>query len=156
MINNDGFSNESNGQFVLSYELLCLFRWLAENHADDLKPIIAKALAAGLQDELNAIDRTETLPEIEDVQFSIVDFFSLLENILLDGMDEAVDQQAQEQDLLPSIDKIDTTVCDNETVRFSLEKATSLMKDDPSINAKKALFEELLKRWNPQNKSVLN
>jgi len=156
MINNDGFSNESNGQFVLSYELLCLFRWLVEYHGDDLKPIIAKALAAGLQDELASIDRTEQLPEIEDVQFSIVDFFSLLEELLLDGIDESVDQQAQEQDLLPSIDKIDTTVCDNETVRFSLEKATSLMKDDPSINAKKVLFEELLKRWKPHNASILN
>lgn len=156
MINNDGFSNESNGQFVLSYELLCLFRWLAEHHAEDLKPIIAKALAAGLADELDAIDRTESLPEIEDVQFSIVDFFSLLENLLLDGMDENLTSQAQEQDLMPAIDKIDTTVCDNETVRFSLEKAASLMKDNPSINAKKALYEELLKRWKPHNTSSMN
>lgn len=156
MINNDGFSHESNGQFVLSYELLCLFRWLVENNADDLRPIIAKALAQGLQDELSLMDRAEQLPELEDVQFSIVDFFSMLEELLLDAADEAVDQQAQEQDLLPAIDKIDTSVCDNETVRFSLEKATSLMKDNPSINAKKALFEELLKRWKPANTSILN
>lgn len=155
MINNDGFSKESNGQFVLSYELLCLFRWLVEYHADDLKPIIAKALTNGLKDELDMMDKAEQLPAIEDVQFSIVDFFSLLENLLLDGIDESVEQQAQQQDLMPAIDKIDTTVCDNETVRFSLERVTSLLKDNPSTNMKRALFEEILKRWKSQT-GVIN
>ncbi len=156
MINNDGFSHESNGQFVLSYELLVLFRWLVENHAEELRPIIAKALASGLQDEIGLMDRNNQLPPLEEVQCSIVDFFAMMEDLLIDELEGAIEQQAQEQDLMPAVDKIDTTVCDNETVRFSLEKATSMMKDNPSINAKKALFEEILKRWKPNNTTIVN
>lgn len=156
MMDNDGFSNESNSQFVLSYELLSLFRWLVTHDAEQLKKIIGHALASGLHTEINNIDRIEHLPELEDVQLNIVDFFGMLEELLVESLDEHIEQKAREQNLIPAIDHIDSTVCDDETIRNSLEKTTSKMKLNPQANPKKTLFEELLKQWKPDNKNIIN
>ncbi len=156
MFNSDEFSNKSSAQFTLSYELLALLRWLADHDADKLKKIIAKAVKAGLQDELHKTDHTDQFPMINDMQHSIVDFFMLLESLLLEVIGEHVEQKAREKDLMPAIDHIDTTICDDATVRFSLEKATSKMEHNPNANAKELLYKELLKRWKPHNKNLKN
>jgi len=154
---NNNSLNDANTQFSLSYELLCLLRWLAEHDADKLKKITSKALASGLKEEISSIDTAEKdMYMFDDIQVSIVDFFNLLEMLLFEAMQEQAVQKALEKDLLPAIDQIDSTVCDDATVRFSIEKATSKIDRCPEENPKDLLFKELLKRWKPSKKNVLN
>jgi len=145
-----------NAQFVLSHELLYLLRWLIEHDANKLKKIITKAVASGLREEMQKVDNTAELNLSEDMHHSIIDFFELLEELLLDAINKHVAQKAREKNLLPAIDQIDSTVCDDATVRFSVEKATKKMELNPNANPKEQLLKELLKRWKPHNKNVIN
>lgn len=145
-----------NAQFVLSHELLYLLRWLIEHDANKLKKIITKAVASGLREEMQKVDNTAEFNLSEDMHHSIIDFFELLEELLLDAINEHVSQKAREKNLLPTIDQIDSTVCDDATVRFSVEKATKKIELNPNANPKEQLLKELLKRWKPHNKNVIN
>ncbi len=158
MINNNNVSNIPNDQFVLSYEMLCLLHWLVEHDADNLKQIIAKALSAGLKNKLHKLNTSSSgnLVMIDDIQQSIVDFFALLEALLLESINERVTQKAREENLIPAIDQIDSTLCDTATVRSSLEQATNTIEHNPDMNAKEQLFKELLKQWKPRNKTMVN
>jgi hypothetical protein len=145
-----------HAQFVLSYELLCLLRWLTDNNEDKLKKIVKKAInSEGLLKEIKQLDNHQP-NNAEEVQHSIIDFFGMLESILLETLNEQVDKHAREQNLMPAIDQIDAAVCDDATVRFSLEKTASKIDNNPNINAKEQLFKELLKRWKPHKKNILN
>ena len=77
-MNNNQFSND-NTQFVLSYEVLCLLRWLVENDVEKLKKIVAKALSSGLTQEIHLARENAQTPkqeeQMEDVQYSILEFF---------------------------------------------------------------------------------
>ncbi len=159
MIDNDGdFPITKSGQFVLSYELLCLLRWLAQHDTSKLKKIIAQAVANGLQSEMQKKDTITELHAIaEDMQDNIIDFFGLLEVLLLESINQHAEQKAREKNLMPAIDQIDTSLCDNATVRLSVQKTTTKLEHNPNINPKEQFFEELLKRWDPHNKQdVLN
>ena len=52
-MNNNEVSNDN--QFVLSYELLALLRWLAEYDVEKLKKLISKAVASGLKDQVSRL-----------------------------------------------------------------------------------------------------
>jgi hypothetical protein len=153
---NDIFSQNTSSQFVLSYELLALLRWLADHDTDKFKKIISAALSAGLQEEINKIDKTEESVLVADMQHSITDFLSIMESLLVEVMSEHVEKRARQQNLLPSIDQIDTAECDDNIVRFSLEKATAKLATNPKANPKELLFKEILKRWKPHNKNIKN
>jgi len=146
----------NNAQFVLSYELLALLRWLVDHDSDKLKKIISKSLKSGLQSTLHKLDQTEDAEVLNEIQHSITDFLHLLEALLAEAISEQVKEKARQQKLLPAVDQIDTNQCDNNTVRFSLEKATSSLVDNPNANAKELLFKELLKRWKPIDKNIKN
>ncbi len=158
MSHNDSFNNNENShnQFVLSYELLALLQWLAEHEAEKLKKIITKAVASGLLDE---IERYKSLGEAhaaEEIQHGIVDFFGLLESLLMETVNEHTMQDALEKNLMPAIDQIDSKVCDDATIRFSVEKATSKLNKSPEENPQDVLFKELLRCWKPANKKVMH
>ena len=156
-MNDDSFySPEADGQFVLSYELICLLQWLMDHDAEKLKKIVTKALSTGLQKELLAAKETEQNGSLEEIQESIIDFFGMFEALLSESLNEHAVKKAMEKNLFPTIDQIDSTICDNATVRFSVEKATSNIDSNPEENPKDLLFKELLRRWKPDKKNVLN
>jgi hypothetical protein len=158
MMNNDQFSRYTNSeQFVISYELLALLQWFVEHDAEKLKKIIAKALDAGLIDKLqHSEDDCIAHEPIEDMQGNIIEFFSLLEALIAETIHEQAVQNAVEKNLMPAIDHLDSSVCDNATVRFSIEKATSRLKKSPQENPQEILFQEILRRWKPSKKKILN
>jgi hypothetical protein len=106
----------------------------------------------------------------------------MMEGLLTESISEQAVKRVIEKNLMPSIDKIDSSICDDETVRFSIEKTASklennyvnadnncrldgtLIENYPATKkeitskekAKKILMSELLKHWKPKGKSVLN
>jgi len=145
----------TNNQFVISYELLYLLQWIVEHGSQELKQLVGKALAAGLRERMHHTDSDVHISE-EMQDYSIVDFFSLLETLLVETINEQAMLKAQEKNLMPALEHIDSTVCDTATVRSSLEKATTKMNKNPDANAQQLLFEELLKRWKPNKKATMN
>ncbi len=147
------FSHDT--QFTLSYEFLGLLRWLTLHDQERLKKIITRALETGLHDELKkSATITQEFSSDNEVQNSIIDFLGLMETMLFEAMNEHTVKRAIQKNLMPAIDQIDTTVCDDATVRFSVEKATAThtMHENP----KELLLKELLKRWKPNKKTILN
>lgn len=152
----DSFNADNPNQFVISYELLALLRWLAEHDGEKLKKIVAKAMNSGLQEEIQAMKNLADAQLSEDIQQSIVEFFGLLETLLFETSHEQTLQTAAEKKLMPAIDHIDAAVCDNATLRFSIEKAAVKSTKNPDENPQEILFKEILKNWKPQNKKILH
>jgi hypothetical protein len=145
--------HELDNQFTISHELLILLRWLILHDEERLRKMVTKALASGLHEELQKIN---SVPPTQEVQYSITDFFVMLEVLLIDAISEQVNKDAKGQNLMPAIDQIDSTLCDKEIVQFSLEKATTKMAHNPNANPREILYQELLKNWKPHNKSIVN
>jgi hypothetical protein len=155
MMDNKDFNGSSTNQFVISYELMCLLRWLIENESEKIQKIVSKSVAEGLQEELQKIDTMSDLSIVaEGVQEHIIEFLSMLETFLFEAINKEVEKTAREKKLMPAIEKIDTNVCDNEIVRSSIEKTTKTLSLNPDINPKEQLFKEILKRWKPHNKNL--
>ena len=159
MIDNNGnpFNKNHIGQFTISYELLCLFRWLIEHDIDGLKNLVNNAIKNGLHNELQKMDTvTDLTLAASGLEETVGDLTKILELFLLDAMDEETLQKAKAKKLMADINHIDTTSCDNNTVRISLEKTTSKLDRNPGINAKEQLYKEILRQWQPFNKKMLN
>ena len=154
-MNNNSFSNDSNSQFALSYELLHLLRWIGKNDSDKLKKMISKAMSQGLHEEIRKVDKVSDF-NLQNMHHSMIDFFELLDELLFQSIDEHVGKKAREKNLLPTIDHVDSTVCDLETVRSSVEKTTKKLDSYPNINPKEQFCKELLKRWKPVDRNSLN
>lgn len=157
MMDNNSFNNDTQNQFVLSYELLCLLQWLVENDAPKLKKMITKALASGLKQEIRKSDtQSSDNHMLEEIQQSIIEFLGLLEILLIEALTEDASKQALEKNLVPTLDQIDGSVFDGATVRSSVERATAKSENNPKANPKELLLQELLKQWKPTKKMSLN
>lgn len=158
---NDSFNNNNHNaqQFVISYELLCLLRWLLENDVEKIKKMVSKALASGLKDDIRYFEQLGDVSAdpamVEEVQHSIIEFFHMLEMLLIESIKEQAVQAAVEKNLMPTIDHIDSTICDTDTVRSSMEKTVARSEMHPNGNAQNMLYKELLKRWKP-SKNMMN
>jgi hypothetical protein len=156
MANSSFFSEDADNQFTISYELLCLLRWLTQNEDMKLKRMISKALSSGLNKKMQKIEYNNELFNLEEAQQSIIDFFSMLENIMVESLNEQVVQQAVEKNLIPALEHIDSTVCDDATVRFSVERASSKSNSNEKESPQELFFKEILKRWKPRKKNIHN
>lgn len=145
-----------NQQYAVSYELLALVRWLVANDSGRLKKIVGRALQAGLKEEIECFRAGGTDHEaMDDLQQSILDLFVLLEGTLVELLHEQAEKKARERNLMPAIDQIDTTICDDATVRVSVDRAATKIAANPSGDPRDILFKELLKSWNPRKKQQL-
>jgi hypothetical protein len=150
MTNQGPFDNDNN-QFVVSYELLQLFRWLFEHEQETLKKLMGRALRNGLHEKLYMHLTAE--PEItDDLQQSIVDLFALLETLLYELINENEVQKVVQRNLIPALDHIDSTACDITLLTVSAAKATAVLEENPHEDPKDILCKELLKRWKPSKK----
>jgi hypothetical protein len=157
-MNHDSFNSNNSNQFTISYELLSLLRWLIEHDADKLKKIVQKAVASGLKKDIKRLEGGDAAQAelIEEVQHSIIEFFSLMESLLLIVLSEDATQKASEQKLIPALDHIDTTTYDTATLRSSVAQATHVVENNPKENAQDILFKEMIKRWKPNKKQIMH
>ncbi len=157
-MDHDSFNNDEaeNNQFIISYELVALLRWLIENDTDKFKKIITKSYSAGLKDDIHRIQNKQEEVTIEDIHFTILEFLSLLDSLIHETINEKVVQRAVEKNLMPTIEHIDSKIFDDATVRSSVERATASNDKHPHENPHTVLYKELLKRWKPNKKMVIN
>ncbi|MBA2307153.1 hypothetical protein H0W26_03415 [Candidatus Dependentiae bacterium] len=149
MINQGPFDNDGQ-QFVVSYQLLQLLRWLFEHEQDAVRKVVARALHEGLDEVLARPIRTHESDN--DIQQSVIEFFSLLETVLYESLNEDEANKVIARNLIPSIDNIDSESFDDMMVASSVAKATSAAENNPYEDPKVILCKELLKRWKPSKK----
>ena len=154
MSDNNFFSNqEQENQFVISYELICLLRWLAEQERPKLKRIMSKALKAGLGAELKDAEHQAEQFDLEEAQQGIVEFFWMLEDILAEAINDEAVKHALEKNLIPALEHIDSTVCNDAIVRFSAERASTKNNLSGKETTQELFFKEILRRWKPGKKA---
>jgi hypothetical protein len=155
--NNSTFNHTSEGQVLLTYELLFLLQWLMENEAEALKKIIVRSLKTGFNDpdfrNHEVVEMHVTDPSIHQC---LVDFLGLLDALLIEANTELSMQKNVERNLIPALNHIDSTICDDETVQGSLKKASTQIHHHPEENPQEILLRELLRRWKPDKKSLAN
>jgi hypothetical protein len=146
-------------QLELSQELLYLLQWLSEHHMSTLKRLIDSAVKNGFKKRLvkENEDKGEELSQQELLYYSVGEFLSLLDALLLETLYEQNIKQAQHKKMLPLLDKIDVSEMDAETILDSLEFTKPiLLANDQKHHAQEILLKELLKRWQPHKKTVIN
>lgn len=149
--------HDQDMQFTLSYELLCLLEWLMQHEGEKLRKIVHKAVQThSFHEKIQALDQQKSADELGLMHISILDFFNLLESFLQKSLHDRVTSKARSQNLLSSLDQFDATVCDQQTMHSCLEKTTTAIDSNPSLNAKEQLFKEILKQWKPDKKMAHN
>jgi len=146
----------TNNQLTISYELLYLMQWLLENEPERLKKLIVQALHKGLKEEMQRAAKEKPLTTNEELQYSVVDFLTLLESLLQEAISEQTLKSVNERKLMPALDHIDGNECDEVTVQESVERASHRFESHPQENPQELLFKELLKNWKPDKKSAVN
>jgi hypothetical protein len=142
----------NNTHLTVSHELLLLLQWLITHEEKKLQKIIQKAMNSGLHLELDNHSKKKEYAAHHDLSGTVGDFFSLLEDHLTEAVNQNISHN-QHLDMVPALDKIDSTVCDSDIIKSSLEKAsTEFAKNPEKKNAHEILFHELLKNWKPDTK----
>ena len=147
----DPLNKPINTQFELSYELLHFLRWLLEqeNEHKTLKAVIQRAIHAGLKNTTSSSRKKSDAEQIQGLQYDLIEFFALLDTLLYEVMHEEILQKTIQKKLIPTIQQIDMTLCDNTTLHNTIEKTAYEMERSPEKNAKTILCETLLKQWHP-------
>lgn len=140
---------------TISYELVLLLQWLVEREPEKLKKLIKQALSQGLQESLR---KNQDQPELsnDEIQYNIIDFLVLLESLLHETLNEERLKRIIEKKMMPALDNIDGQECDQATVDFSVEKASSRFENHPNENPQDLLFRELLKCWKPNKNTFMH
>lgn len=148
--------NTENTQLTVSYELLLLLNWIITHEKDRFKKIIDKSLKTGLLVELEKTNNSDFVNDvlINRLQGNVADFFNLLELLLHDAVSESLEKTASQKQLMDTIDHIDATICDAETIRTSMQTISSTLNSTTNINAKELLLKEVLKKWKPKNNMI--
>lgn len=156
MNNNSSFSDDTNSQFALSYELLHLLQWIGKNDTDKLKKLIAKAIQAGLHDEIQKINQSPTPHLLQEIHANMIHFFDILDELLFNAINEHVKKKAQTKNLFPTIDFIDGVVCNRTMIRYTIEETLKKLNTHGNTNPQEQLYKELLKQWKPVHKNYIN
>lgn len=155
-MNNQGPFDHDNNQFVVSYELLLLLKWLLDYEQPGIRKLIAKALNQGLDEFLYQAEiGDKSQAQADDLQQNIVDFFAVLDGMLGQELQEQEVSSIMQRHLLPAIDHLDPKACGINTVAVSIAKATAALENKPNVDGKAILCKELLKNWKP-SKTLVN
>jgi len=152
-VDNHEFDQPSD-QFVLSQELVQLMEWIVEHEADSLKKVIAHALAKGSR--IRKEKKEQFAYSQEDLQNSVIDFFSLMELLMIEITNEHDVSHIIQKNILPAINHVDSSACDYTTIQSCATAATNKIERKPEQNVKELFLKELLKRWKPNSTENAN
>jgi hypothetical protein len=145
--------------FTISPELLVVMARIVDDYPHELHNLIQKAqrsLHRATPEQQNGAPAPAPTDDPAYEQDSIIDFLSLMELLVYQTKHEVeVDSQLTKQ-LMPAIDHIDQKTCAQEIVASSVEHASAQKNKNPHVNAQELLYKELLRRWKPAKKTVMN
>jgi len=154
-----------DSNFSLSFELVCLMDWLLKNGDQQMVDLIKFAINNGFAAELEKIDDKKYAQITDQLPSIILEFLLTLEDILFESLEKVELDTKSKEKLIPAIKKIDTHSIDFKTIWLSMQQTkSSLVKDNTkkatketkAKNAKRILFEKLLKNWDPTQNEPLN
>ena len=157
MDNRDNFFDDDYSHVTLSLELLMLLEWLAHNGEEVVDKVIEFAFKSGLDREIRATSNLYNNNAVpENTQEAIPLFFDMLESLLAQKLEKITEDTARNNRLNTTIEHIDTSACDSDTIHSSVQRATSQVEVEPNKNPRDALTKELLRRWKPHDKKIVN
>lgn len=149
-----GPAGEHDQHVMVSDELLTVIAWLVTYEQETLKKILVNAMQNGLQEALTQTSEQNKALSAQEIQSTIFDLFTLLEELAHEVQHESEATTFVQRSLVPAINRIDMSSCNEEIVSISAAKATAAAGS--GANAKEVLCRELLRRWKPAKKSELN
>lgn len=146
-------------QFELSIELLYLLYWLIEHDPTSLKKLVDHAVKHNFKSEVEALLKSHSddiNASFEELQGSVGEFLHFADALLFESMQEHTMKQAVQKKLLPALEHIDSSICDQEIVADSVERATHNLNESNQDNTQELVLKELLKQWQPDKKTAIN
>jgi hypothetical protein len=157
MAHNHLFEEE---QFVISQELLLVLHWLLKYEETELSRIITQASIKGFEEKLKTQDVYHQLQHSDDLQNSIVQFLSFLENHVASITTQETNKKIMHHNVVKALDHIDPKRFDYDTIKSTVLATAEKIKPRNQHNAKDLFLKELLKQWNPKKdkdqKATLN
>lgn len=142
-------------QCTLSYELLKLMQWWITQEPAILKRMISYSLENGLRDYLKSHNDMDAFKEQASLHHNIIDFFSCIETLLNQSLEEHRAQDSLQRQLIPAAHNIDGLSSRGPTIKESLAQATKQYLQEEGDSPRELLFKELLKRWKPSRKTLV-
>ena|SRR3990167_1166772 len=152
-MDNNSFGNHED-QFVLSHELVQLMDWIVKYNPEGLKKVIEVARSRAYAKKITKNKRVvydSDIYEYDELQDSIMNFFELLEKSLLEVENESISSSVIQKHLLPAMERVDVSACDELMVNDCATVAANKVKKQPSRDAEDLFLKELLKRWKPRS-----
>ena len=142
-----------NNHLIVSYELLQLLRWIMTSEPEAIKIILHHAIQNGFLEHLTRTRSEQTNQQSnEELQQTVIEFFEMLEIELQEAaMNAHGEIPANQKSLVPAIQHVDSCLCDEETLAFSVAQATSQLTSQTPQQAKEMLCKELIKNWRPRS-----
>jgi len=130
--------------------------WLLNNGDQQIANLVKFAINNGFFEELEKIDNKKYTQITEEIPTIILEFLLTLEDCLLDGLESVELDKNSKEKLIPAIKKIDTHNIDVKTIWLSVHQTKASLNETKTTNAKKILFEKILKNWAPTKNEPLN
>lgn len=143
-------SHVQGDQFVISYELLHVLYWLLKYEEVELSKLINKSFSKGIKEKMKKHDALAELQLSEEMQNSIVDFFTFMEQEISDITDQETTKLINKE-IIKDLDHFDPKQVDYSTVKETISKNALKLQTKKYHNKARNLFlKELLRHWTPQ------
>ena len=143
-------SQAQGDHFIISYELLHVLYWLLKYEEVELSKLINKSFVKGIKETTKNIDSVSELCLSEEMQNSIVDFFTFMEQEILDITDQK-STKFMNKDIIKDIARFDPKQVDYSTIKETISKnAQTLHFKKYNSKNRTNFLKELLRQWKPQ------
>ena len=143
-------SHSQGDQFVISYELLHVLYWLLKYEEVELSKLINKSFSKGIKEKNQKSDSLTELQLSEEMQNSVVDFFTFMEQEISDITDQEA-TKLMNRDVIKDLDHFDPKQVDYLTVKETIYRnANRLQTKKYTQKTRTHFLKELLRQWKPQ------
>jgi len=137
-------------QFIISYELLHVLHWLLKHEEAELSRLVTQAFVKGFEDKIKQQDVYAKLQHSDDLQNSIVNFFSFLEDHVASISNVENSKKIIDHNIIKALDHIDPKRFDYETIKSTVRATAEKINPKSKTTPKELFLKELLKHWNPK------
>ena len=140
---------ENEDQFIVSYELLYILQWLMIYEKEALAQLVHKAFIQGSQ-AASQYEHQDHHEETEQLQSSVIDFFSFLENEVDNVAQAESIKHIMEKNLIKTLDHIDPKVFDPAIIKACMMATAEKVHPERNHQAKDYFLKQLLRKWTPK------